>query len=282
MTFLDTADMYGPFTNEKLVGKAVAGRRERIVLATTFGNERAEDGTRLGIDGRPDYVHRAADASLRRLGVDHLDPTTSTASTRPSRSRRPSGRWRSSSRRARSATSACRRPPPRRSAGPTQCIPSARCRPSTASSPGTSRTRSSPPFVRSGSGSSPTRPSGAASSSERPPPSPTWRTATPGGPPTSRGSRGPPSRATSPSWPGCASWRRRRTPLPDSLRSPGSSRRGRTSCPSPARKRVRYLEEDAGAATLTLDADDLAALERAVPRGAVAGERYGDLSSIDA
>ncbi|MEO7448001.1 MAG: aldo/keto reductase [Humibacillus sp.] len=73
VSFLDTADMYGPFTNERLVGTAIAGRRDEVVLATKFGNERAEDGTRLGINGRPDYVHRAADASLQRLGVDHLD-----------------------------------------------------------------------------------------------------------------------------------------------------------------------------------------------------------------
>ena len=73
VTLLDTADMYGPFTNENLVGRAVADRRDRVVLATKFGNERAEDGTRLGINGRPEYVHTACDASLRRLGVDHID-----------------------------------------------------------------------------------------------------------------------------------------------------------------------------------------------------------------
>jgi len=73
ITFLDTADMYGPFTNEKLVGSAVAGRRDEVVLATKFGNERAEDGTRLGINGRPEYVRKACDASLQRLGVDHVD-----------------------------------------------------------------------------------------------------------------------------------------------------------------------------------------------------------------
>ncbi|MDX6661015.1 MAG: hypothetical protein QOJ55_1837 [Solirubrobacteraceae bacterium] len=73
VTFLDTADMYGPFTNEKLVGRAIEGRRDEVVLATKFGNERAEDGTRIGINGRPEYVHSACDASLRRLGVDHID-----------------------------------------------------------------------------------------------------------------------------------------------------------------------------------------------------------------
>jgi aryl-alcohol dehydrogenase-like predicted oxidoreductase len=73
ISFLDTADMYGPFTNEKLVGRAIAGRRDEVVLATKFGNERRPDGTRLGINGRPEYVLKACDASLERLGVDHID-----------------------------------------------------------------------------------------------------------------------------------------------------------------------------------------------------------------
>jgi aryl-alcohol dehydrogenase-like predicted oxidoreductase len=73
VTFLDTADMYGPFTNERLVGRAIKGRRDDVVLATKFGNERREDGTRLGINGRPEYVRAAADASLQRLGVDVID-----------------------------------------------------------------------------------------------------------------------------------------------------------------------------------------------------------------
>jgi aryl-alcohol dehydrogenase-like predicted oxidoreductase len=73
VTFLDTADMYGPFTNERLVGRAIAGRRDEVVLATKFGNERREDGSWVGVNGRPDYVRRACDASLLRLGVDHID-----------------------------------------------------------------------------------------------------------------------------------------------------------------------------------------------------------------
>jgi aryl-alcohol dehydrogenase-like predicted oxidoreductase len=71
--FLDTADMYGPFTNEKLIGRAIASRRDEVVLATKFGNVRAENGERLGIDGSPEYVRNACDASLQRLGVDHID-----------------------------------------------------------------------------------------------------------------------------------------------------------------------------------------------------------------
>ncbi|HET7480758.1 MAG TPA: aldo/keto reductase [Rubrobacteraceae bacterium] len=73
INFLDTADMYGPFTNEKLVGKAIADRRDDVVLATKFGNERGEDGARLGINGRPEYVRRACDDSLKRLGIDYID-----------------------------------------------------------------------------------------------------------------------------------------------------------------------------------------------------------------
>jgi aryl-alcohol dehydrogenase-like predicted oxidoreductase len=73
ITFLDTADMYGPFKNEELVGRALKGRRDQVVLATKFGNERNPDGSWVGINGRPEYVRKACDASLRRLGVDRID-----------------------------------------------------------------------------------------------------------------------------------------------------------------------------------------------------------------
>jgi aryl-alcohol dehydrogenase-like predicted oxidoreductase len=72
MTFLDTADVYGPYTNERLVGRAIAGRRDEVVLATKFGNQRLDDGRRV-VNGKPDYVRQACDASLERLGVDHID-----------------------------------------------------------------------------------------------------------------------------------------------------------------------------------------------------------------
>jgi aryl-alcohol dehydrogenase-like predicted oxidoreductase len=73
VNFLDTADMYGPFTNEKLVGRAIAGRRDDVVVATKFGNVRSENGERLGIRGDAEYVRQACDASLQRLGVEHID-----------------------------------------------------------------------------------------------------------------------------------------------------------------------------------------------------------------
>jgi aryl-alcohol dehydrogenase-like predicted oxidoreductase len=73
VTLLDTADMYGPFTNEVLVGKAIHDRRDQVVLATKFGNQRNPDGSWVGINGRPEYVRACCDASLQRLGVDHID-----------------------------------------------------------------------------------------------------------------------------------------------------------------------------------------------------------------
>lgn len=73
VTFFDTADMYGPFTNEQLVGRALVGRRDEVTLATKFGNVRGEHGEFQGISGAPDYVRRACDASLRRLGVEVID-----------------------------------------------------------------------------------------------------------------------------------------------------------------------------------------------------------------
>jgi aryl-alcohol dehydrogenase-like predicted oxidoreductase len=65
--------MYGPFTNEKLVGKAIADRRDQVVLASKYGNERGEDGSFIGVNGKPKYVRQSCDGSLKRLGVDHID-----------------------------------------------------------------------------------------------------------------------------------------------------------------------------------------------------------------
>jgi aryl-alcohol dehydrogenase-like predicted oxidoreductase len=71
--FLDTADMYGVGRNEELVGRAIRGRRDRVFLATKFGNVRDKDGKSLGVNGRPEYVRSACEASLRRLGVERID-----------------------------------------------------------------------------------------------------------------------------------------------------------------------------------------------------------------
>src|SRR5690348_5222261 len=73
INFLDTADMYGMGRNEELVGRAIRGRRHEVVLATKFGNVRSPEGKFLGVDGRPEYVKQACEASLRRLGVEQID-----------------------------------------------------------------------------------------------------------------------------------------------------------------------------------------------------------------
>jgi len=73
VNFFDTADMYGPFTNEVLIGRALKSVRSKVIIATKFGNERNPDGSWVGINGKPDYVKRACDASLQRLGVEYID-----------------------------------------------------------------------------------------------------------------------------------------------------------------------------------------------------------------
>src|SRR5438270_62223 len=88
VTFLDTADMYGPFTNERLVGQAIKGRRDEVVLATKFGNVRDERGNSLGIDGSPEYVRRASrERTSRRTWIWYV---TSSRSHRERGARRPS------------------------------------------------------------------------------------------------------------------------------------------------------------------------------------------------
>jgi aryl-alcohol dehydrogenase-like predicted oxidoreductase len=73
ITFLDTADMYGPFTNEKLLGRALEGKRNQVVIATKFGNVRSEDGKFLGVNGKPDYVKKCCEDSLKRLKIEQID-----------------------------------------------------------------------------------------------------------------------------------------------------------------------------------------------------------------
>jgi aryl-alcohol dehydrogenase-like predicted oxidoreductase len=73
INFLDTSDAYGPFTNERLIGRAICDRRDQVVLATKFGYVRTEDGAWHGLNGSPDYVRRACDGSLQRLGIETID-----------------------------------------------------------------------------------------------------------------------------------------------------------------------------------------------------------------
>jgi aryl-alcohol dehydrogenase-like predicted oxidoreductase len=282
VTFLDTADMYGPFTNEKLVGKAVADRRDRVVLATKFGNERAADGTRLGINGRPEYVRSAAEASLQRLGVDHIDlyyqhrvdktvPIEETVGAMAELVQ----------------------------AGKVLHLGLSEASPETirrahAVHPVTAVQTEYSLFTRDvedqilptlrelGIGLVPYSPlgrgilTGAITRTDDLEPADSRRT------------------AYFPRFQGEAL--ESNLALVARLREIAQGKgatvgqlalawvlaQGDDVAPIPGTKRVRYLEENVGAVSLELTADDLAAIEAAVPRGAVAGERYGDMSSIDA
>lgn len=283
VTFLDTADMYGPFTNERLVGKAIAGSahpREEVQLATKFGNERAVDGTRIGINGRPDYVRTACDASLERLGVDHIDlyyqhrvdpdvPIEETVGAMAELVE--AGKVRHLGLSEASAATIRR---------------AAAVHPITALQTEYSlftrelEAEILPTLRELGIGLVPYSPLGRGILTG---------TITEGSlePGDSRGSAYFPRlngeglaanlvlvekvRALAQTH-GCT---------PGQLALAWVLAQGEDVAPIPGTKRVAYLEENTAAADVVLTADDLAALEAAVPVGAVVGDRYGDLSSID-
>ena len=282
VTLLDTAVMYGPFTNEKLVGAALRGRRDEVVLATKFGNERAEDGARLGINGRPDYVHRAADASLRRLGVDHIDLYYQHRVDRTVPIEETVGAMKELV-----------------EAGKVRHLGLSEASPETirrahAVHPITALQTEYPLFTRDvedeilptlrrlGIGLVPYSPlgrgilTGAISSPDELEAGDSRRT------------------AYFPRFHGealeanLALVRRVREIAESRGVTPGQLAlawvlaQGDDIAPIPGTKRVRYLEENVAAAAVELTRTDLEAIEAAVPRGAVVGDRYGDLSSIDA
>jgi aryl-alcohol dehydrogenase-like predicted oxidoreductase len=284
VTFLDTADMYGPFTNERLVGRAIKDRRDEVQLATKFGNERNPDGSWVRINGTPDYVRKACDASLERLGVDHLDlyyqhrvdktvPIEETVGAMAGLVEAGKVRHLGLS-----------------EAGADTIRRAHAVHPITAlQSEYSLFTRDLDdeilPVLRDlGIGLVPYSPLGRGILT---------------GAVTRESLESGDSRAAGrfPRFTGDA--------LEANLALVEQVKRlaGEKDCtpgqlalawvlaqggpdlgvvPIPGTKRVKYLEENAGAAAVELTADDLAALERAVPRDAVAGDRYGDMSSIDA
>jgi aryl-alcohol dehydrogenase-like predicted oxidoreductase len=281
VTFLDTADMYGPFTNEQLVGKAIAGRRDEVQLATKFGNERLPDGTRVGINGRPEYVRAACDASLQRLGVDHIDlyyqhrvdpnvPIEETVG----------------------AMAGLVEAGKVRHLGLSEAS-AATIRRGHATHPITALQTEYSLFTRDiedeilptlrelGIGLVPYSPLGRGLLT---------------GAITSEDTLDETDSRRSPYFPrfhgealaanlalvdkireiaeakGCA---------PGQLALAWVLAQGDDVVPIPGTKRIKYLEENVGAVSVTLTDEDLAALDSAVPRDAVAGDRYGDMSSID-
>jgi aryl-alcohol dehydrogenase-like predicted oxidoreductase len=281
VTFLDTADMYGPFTNERLVGRAISDRRDEVQLATKFGNERNEDGSWVGINGSPDYVRAACDASLQRLGVDHIDlyyqhrvdktvPIEETVGAM--KELVDAGKVRHLGLSEASA---------------------ANIRKAHAVHPITALQTEYSLFTRDledeilptlrelGIGLVPYSPLGRGMLT---------------GAVTRESLESGDSRATGrfPRFDGDAldanlALVDRITQIagekgctPGQLALAWVLAQGDDVAPIPGTKRVKYLEENVGAAAVELGADDLAALEQAVPRDAVAGDRYGDMSTIDA
>jgi len=282
VTFLDTADMYGPFTNEKLVGRAIADRREQVVLATKFGNERAPDGTRLGVNGSPEYVRKACDASLERLGVDHIDlyyqhrvdqrvPIEDTVGAMAELVQAGKVRHLGLS-----------------EASPATIRRAHETHPITALQTEYSLfTRDLEdeilPLLRElGIGLVPYSPLGrglltgaidreakalSENDSRRSPYFPRFQ-----GEALEHNLRLVDQVRELAGTKGCT---------PGQLALAWVLAQGSDIVPIPGTKRVKYLEENVGALDVTLTDDDLAALEQAVPRGAVAGDRYGDMSTID-
>jgi len=281
VTFMDTADMYGPFTNEQLVGEAIQDRRDEVQLATKFGNERLPDGTRLGVNGRPEYVRAACDASLQRLGVDHIDlyyqhrvdktvPIEETVGAMKELVESGKVRFLGLSE---ASTETIRRA---HGVHPITALQSEY-------SLFTRDLESEilPTLRELGIGLVPYSPLGRGLLTGA---------ITPG----AAGEQDSRSTGRVPRFhgdnleanlvlvaevqkiaehKGCTSGQ---------LALAWVLAQGEDVVPIPGTKRVRYLEENVAALAVDLSADDLAALERAVPRGAVAGDRSGDMSSIDA
>ena len=277
VTFIDTADMYGPFTNEKLVGKALAGRRDDAVIATKFGNVRGEDGSFNGIRGDAEYVRSACDASLQRLGIDTIDlyyqhrvdpvvPIEETVGAMAELVQEGKVRYLGLSE---AGAETIRRAARGRARSP-------RCRASTRCSSAASRRRSSRPSASWASASSPTPRSAAASSPARirshddldendcPPPAlPALRAREPPAQPRPRREARNDRRAP-------------RAARRASSRSRGSSAAATTSSRSRERSAARASRRTPAPPTSSSTTTTLAELEEAFPPGVAAGDRYAE------
>ena len=282
VTFLDTSDYYGRGHNEELVAEAIAGRRDEVQLATKFGNKRGENGERLGIDGSPEYVRRAADASLQRLGVDHIDlyyqhrvdPTVPIEETVGAMKELVDAGKVTHLGLSEASAETIRR--------------------AHAVHPITALQTEYSLFTRDledeilpvlrelGIGLVPYSPLGRG-----------LLTGTISRDSGADGDADARRSSYFPRFQGEAL--EANLVLVDKIRelakekgcTPGQLAlawvlaQGEDVAPIPGTKRVRYLEENVAAAEVTLSEDDLAAIEQAVPRGAAAGDRYGDMSTID-
>jgi aryl-alcohol dehydrogenase-like predicted oxidoreductase len=281
VTFLDTADMYGPFTNERLVGRAIADRRDEVQLATKFGNERREDGSWVRINGTPDYVRSACDASLQRLGVDHIDLYYQHRVDRSVPIEETVG--------AMAELVAAGKV---RHLGLSEASPET-IRRAHATHPITALQTEYSLFTRDLEDE--ILPTIRELGIGLVPYSPLGRGLLTGAITSDAGADSEEDRRRSGYFPrfqgealdnNLALVDRVRAIAADKGCTPGQLAlawvlaQGEDVVPIPGTKRIHYLEENVAAADVSLTAEDLAALEAAVPRDAVAGDRYGDMSSI--
>jgi aryl-alcohol dehydrogenase-like predicted oxidoreductase len=277
VTFLDTAEVYGPFTNEQVVGDALAPVRDQVVIATKFGfafdgdGDGDGDGKQVGLSSSPDHIKTAVDGSLRRLGVDFIDllyqhrvdpavPTEDTA-----------GAVRDLIDAGRSATSGCRRPRRTRSAAPMPCNPSPPCSPNTRCGGDRRRPRSSRPWPNSASAWCRSARSAKGSSPEPSTPGRHSTRATSGAPspdspptPASEPGRGRPARPD----------RRGHGATPAQVALAWLLAQHPWIVPIPGTRKLNRLEENLAAADLELTAADLADLDTASAAIEVQGARY--------
>ena len=279
VTFLDTSDMYGPFTNEQLVGRAIEGRRDDVTVATKFGILRARPPIRRSAPSAATPRTCAKPATCRwAVSVSTTSTSiTCTAPTRTLRSRRQPARWPSSCSRARSATSVSPKSPPTRCAARTRCTRSRRSRASGPCGAATSKGRWFRSVASSAWASSRTARSGAASSPGR----------------SRRSTTSPETdfRRYQPRFVGdnfaknLELVEQVRKLAADKGCTPGQlalawvlAARAMTSCPIPGTKRVPYLEENVGALDVELSEEDMAALDAVAP---ARGDRYSDMSPVN-
>jgi diketogulonate reductase-like aldo/keto reductase len=271
VTFFDTAEVYGPHTNEELLARALKGKREGVILATKFGFK-IENGAITGLDSRPDHIREAVEGSLRRLATDRIDllyqhrvdPAVPIEDT--------VGAWPSSCARARSASSASPRRASRRSAaprrppdlGPPERVLALGAQPRAAHHPAPARAADRARAVRAARPRLPDRRGEARRGvpGDRPPPQ---RPALPGGELRRQRAGGVRGARAGP--------RKGRRPGTDRARLAAPQGPGHRA--HPGTKRRRYLEENVGAADVSLSAEEMAALDAALAPEKVAGPRYG-------
>ena len=280
VTLLDTADVYGIGENERLVGRAIAGRRDEVELATKFGSVRHADGSFGGLDGSPEYVKAACDASLERLGVDVIDlyyqhrvdhevPIEETVGAMAELVAGGQGALPRALRGRRLQRSAVR----------TRYIRSPRCRPSTRSGRATLSGRCCPLCASSGSASSRTARSAAGFSPARFARPLTSRRRTGAG--CCRASPRRTSNGTSRLVDEVTELAEAKGVTPAQLALAWVHSRGDDVVPIPGTKRRRYLEENVVALELDLTEEELRRLTEAFPAGVAQGDRYADMSTIN-